>query len=131
MDIRRKTFVAEATGRLGFLIREYGFAGPEVTQDRDYPLLIRVSYHRGDLDAEVTLILSYMGEEYVTAEVVHTSPASGSVKRTEVSRGTARTGFQMRKALDRHAQALHGFLSGHPSGETFTQRQTSRQEFPL
>jgi len=44
VDIRRKTFVAEATRRLGFLIREHGFAGPEITQDGDYSLLIRVVY---------------------------------------------------------------------------------------
>lgn len=107
MDIRRKTFVTEATSRLGFLIQEHGFAGPEVTQEGEYPLLIRVSYHRGDLDVEESLILSYGGEEYVTANVVHSSPAM----RTELSAGTAHTGFQMRQVLDRHAREVRDFLS--------------------
>lgn len=106
MDIRRKTFVAEATSRLEFLLREHGFAGPEVTQDGEYPLLIRVSYHRSDLDVEESLILSYGGEEYVTASVVHSSLGSGPGHRTQLSMGTAHTGFQMRRALDRDARAL-------------------------
>jgi hypothetical protein len=110
VDIRRQTFVAEATSRLEFLLREQGFAGPEVTQDGDYPLLIRVSYHRSDLDVEESLILSYGGEEHVTVSVVHSSSVSGSVGRIEVSMGTAHTGFQMRRALDRHAEALREFL---------------------
>jgi hypothetical protein len=102
VDIRRKTFVAEATRRLGFLIQEHGFAGPEITQDGDYPLMIRVIYHRSDLDVIETLLLSYGGEEYVTADLVDQSPA----RRTKLPAGTAHTGFQMRKALDRHAEAL-------------------------
>jgi hypothetical protein len=111
VDIRRKTFVAETTSRLGFLIQEHGFAGPEVTQEGDFPLLIRVSYHRSDLYVEESLVLSYGGEEYVTANVVHSSPADRAAMRTEVSAGTAHTGFQMRQALDRSAQALRELLS--------------------
>ena len=106
VDIRRKTFVAETTSRLGFLIQEHGFAGPEITQGDDYPLLICVRYRRRDLDVEETLVLSYGGEEYVMANLVHASPA----RRTELPAGTAHTGFQMRKALDRHAQALREML---------------------
>lgn len=112
MDIRRKTFVAEATSRLGFLIREHGFAGPEVAQEDGYPLLIRVSYHRSDLDVEESLILSYGGEEYVMARLLHPSPTT----HTKLSEDTAHTGFQMRRALDRHAQALREFLSGQQPG---------------
>ena len=107
VDIRRKTFVAEATRRFEFLIQEHGFAGPEITQDGDYPLLIRVIYHRGDLDVIETLLLSYGGEEYVTADLVRQSPRG----RTELPAGTAHTGFQMRRALDRHAEALRELLS--------------------
>jgi hypothetical protein len=110
VDIRRKTFVAEATSRLGFLILEHGFNGPEITQTGGYPLLIRVSYHRSDLDVEESLILSYGGEEYVTANVVHSRPDSGSAVRTGLSAGTAHTGFQMRQVLDRHARALRELL---------------------
>jgi hypothetical protein len=111
VDIRRKTFAAEAASRLDFLIHEYGFADPEVTQEDVYPLLIRVSYHRSDLDIEETLILSYGGEEYVTASVLQANSASKTGVRTEISASTAHTGFQMRKALDRHAQALRELFS--------------------
>ena len=102
--------MTETTSRLKFLLCEHGFAGPEVTRDGDYPLVIRVSYHRGDLDVEESLILSYGGEEHVTASLVHFSPASGAGHRTQVSTDTAHNGFQMRRALDRHAQALREFL---------------------
>jgi len=111
VDIRRKTFVAETTSRLGFLIQEHGFAGPEVTQEGDYPLLIRVSYHRSDLDVEESLILSYGGEEYVTADVVHSSAGSSAPTRIKVSAGTVHTGFQMRQTLDRNTRALREFLT--------------------
>ena len=53
------------------------------------------------------LILSYGGEEYVTADLVRPSPG----RRTELPAGTAHTGFQMRRALDRHAEALRELLS--------------------
>lgn len=116
MDIRRTTFVDEATSRLEFLIQEHGFAGPEVTRGSDYPLLIRVSYHRGDLDVEVSLVLSYGGEEYVTTDVVYSSPASGAATRARVCESTAHTGFQMRRALGRQAQALREFLGKQQPG---------------
>jgi len=112
VDIRRKTFVAETTSRLRFLIQEHGFAGPEVTRQGDYPLLIRVSYHRSDLDVEESLILSYGGEEYVTAGLEYTNPE----RRTELSACAAHTGFQMRQTLDRNTQALREFLSRQPPG---------------
>jgi hypothetical protein len=116
MDTRRKTFVAEAASRLGFLVQEHGFVGPEATQEGDYPLLIRVSYHRSDLDVQESLVLSYGGEEYVMADVVHPSSACGPATRTKLSEATAHTGFQMRRALDRHAQALREFLSMQQPG---------------
>lgn len=116
VDIRRKTFVDETISKLEFLIQEHGFAGPEVTRENDYPLLIRVSYHRGDLDVEVSLILSYGGEEYVTADVVYRSPASGAATRTRVRESAAHTGFQMRRALGRHARALRELLGKLQTG---------------
>ena len=106
MDIRRKTFVAEATSRLSFLIQEHGFAAPEVTEDGNFPLVIHVIYHRGDLEMRESLVLSYGGEEYVTAHLEHKNPA----RRTELHAGTAHTGFQMWRALDRHALALREFF---------------------
>jgi hypothetical protein len=115
VDTRRKTFGAEATSRLRFLLCEHGFVGPEVIQDGGYPLLIRIIYHRSDLDVEESLILSYGGEEYVMASLVHSSPAPGPGHHTQVSTGVAHTGFQMRRALDRHAQELRELLdTPHP-----------------
>ena len=114
--------MAETTSRLKFLLCEHGFVGPEVTQDGGYPLLIRVSYHRSDLDVEECLILSYGGEEYVTASLVHLSPASGPGHRSQVSTGTAHTGFQMRRALDRHAQALRELLGEQQHGASVPKR---------
>ena len=107
VDVRRETFVGEATSRLEFLIQQHGFAGPEITRDGDYPLVIHVIYHRSDLDVRETLILSYGGEEYVATNLVYKSDA----RRTELSAGIAHTGFQMRRALDRHAQALRELFS--------------------
>jgi hypothetical protein len=72
VDIRVKTFVLEAADRLDFLRTEYGFAGPEVVPDETgvYPLLRRVRYKRSDLTVEISLVLSYMGEEYVATTLV-------------------------------------------------------------
>lgn len=112
VDVRRKTFVAEATSRLEFLIQQHGFVGPEITQDGGYPLVIHVTYHRSDLCVRESLILSYGGEEYVTTSLLHESAA----RRAELTAGTAHTGFQMRRALDRHAQALRELLSKQQPG---------------
>lgn len=103
--------MAEAIGELEFLITEHDFTGPQVTQDGDYPLLLRVGYHRSDLDLQVTLMLSYMGEESVTAEVVEPRPGS----RITLSEATAHTGYQMRRGISRHARAIREFLHQHPS----------------
>jgi hypothetical protein len=117
MDIRVKTFAAEAIRRLNFLLDEHGFAGPEVQGDRDtYPLLISVYYHRSDLDVEASLVLSYAGEEYVTVRLLHADDQSGAARRTEVGTSTAHTGYQMRRALDRQAQAVRDAV--HQAGPT-------------
>jgi hypothetical protein len=72
-----------------------------------YPLLRRVRYKRPDLAFEISLVLSYMGmgEEYVATDLV-SEDASGSVRRTEIGTSTAHTGYQMRRALDRQAEAV-------------------------
>ena len=112
MDVRRKTFVAEATSRLAFLCDEYGFIGPVVSgQQDDYPLVMWVSYHRADLDVEERLVLSYGGEEYVTVAVVHPGADRAPARRTEIGADTAHTGFQLRRALDRQAQAVRELLT--------------------
>ncbi len=66
-------------------------------------------YERGDLALEISLVLSYMGEEYV-ATVLVSEDDSGSVRRTEIGSSTAHTGYQMRRALDRQAEALRTVL---------------------
>lgn len=88
--------MAEATRKLEFLIQEHGFTGPEITQDGDYPLLIRVSYHRSDLDLQESLVLSYGGEETVTADVVRPGPTTpyhqAANRARETARGASRHG---------------------------------------
>lgn len=112
MDVGVKTFVQEATARLGFLRTEFGFTGPEVVQDETgvYPLLRRIRFDRADLEIEVSLVLSYMGEEYVAVHLVAVDE-SGSNRRAEIGHRTARTGYQMRRALDLQAEAVRKLMS--------------------
>jgi hypothetical protein len=111
MDIRMKTFVQETANRLDFLHDEYGFTGPEAVPDEAgvYPLLRRVRYERTDLAVEISLVLSYMGEEYVAAHLV-SEDDFGSVRRTEIGSSAAHTGYQMRRALDQQADAVRRVL---------------------
>ncbi|HSR84557.1 MAG TPA: hypothetical protein VLM11_10300 [Streptosporangiaceae bacterium] len=111
MDIRVKTFVAEAASRLEFLRAEHGFAGPEVVDDEAgvYPLMRRVRYRRDDVAFEITLVLSYMGEEHVDTSMV-SEDESGSARRTQVKSDAAHTGYQMRHALERQAEAVRKVL---------------------
>jgi hypothetical protein len=107
-----KTFVQEATARLEFLRTEFGFTGPEVVQDETgvYPLLRRIRFDRADLEIEVSLVLSYMGEEYVAVHLVAVDE-SGSNRRAEIGHRTARAGYQMRRALDLQAEAVRKLMS--------------------
>jgi len=111
VEIRRRTFVAEATARFAFLLTDHGFVGPEVEQSGEYPLLLRVRYHRIEVDVEETLILYYGGEETVSADLVFTDEVSGALTRETVSTHTAHTGYQMRRALDLHARELNNLLA--------------------
>jgi hypothetical protein len=114
VDVRVKTFIREAAECFAFLRAEFGFAGLEVVPDEKdvYPLLRRVRFDRADLAIEVSLVLSYMGEEYVAADLV-TVDQSGSSRRTEIGHRTAHTGYQMRRALDLQAEAVRKLLSAH------------------
>ena len=116
MDIRRTTFVAETTARFSFLPHEHGFTEPQTAQHGEFPMQLTVGYHRDDLAVDVRLTQSYGGEEHVDTSVAATGPDS-SVNRTEVGSDTARTGFQMRQALDRQAQALSQLLIHQQSGK--------------
>lgn len=116
VDIRVKSFVPEAAGRLDFLCAEYGFTGPEVAPDEAgvYPLLRRVRYERLGCAIEISLVLSYMGEEYV-ATVLVSEDGSGSVRRTQIGSGAAHNGYQMRRALDRQAETVRHHLRDESS----------------
>jgi hypothetical protein len=103
VDFRFKTFAAEAERRLGFLVSDYGFVGPEITQTEQGVAEIKARYTRGDNVVETKLVLYYMGEEYVTTRLA----LSDTI---EVGTDTAHKGHQMRKALDKQASALRGLL---------------------
>jgi hypothetical protein len=111
VDIRVKAFVLEAASRLDFLCTEYGFMGPEVVPGETgvYPLRRRVRYTRSGLAVEISLVLSYMGEEHVAADLV-SEDDSGAIRRTPIGSVTAHTGYQMRRALDRQAAAVRAVL---------------------
>jgi hypothetical protein len=111
VDVRVKTFIVEAAKRLDFL-HEHGFTGPEADDSTGgvYPLLRRVRYQRDNVIIEASLVLSYMGEEYVATTLAH-KDRSGASQRTEIASNTAHTGYQMRRALDRQADALRELLS--------------------
>jgi hypothetical protein len=115
VDIRVKSFASEAAGRLDFLCAEYGFTGPEVVPDEAgaYPLLRRVRYQRTGLAIEISLVLSYMGEEYVATELV--SEGGPDRSAAQIGSGTAHTGYQMRRALDRQAEAVRSVLRDESS----------------
>ena len=106
-----KTFVREVANRLDFLRTEHGFTGPKVVpgQTGVYPLLRSVRYEHTGLVAEISLVLSYMGEEYMATDVL-SEDDSGSVCRMQMGSGTAPTGYQMRRALDRQVGAVREVL---------------------
>ncbi|MFE2545020.1 hypothetical protein [Actinacidiphila glaucinigra] len=119
MDIRVKTFVAEACLRIGAVVEGLGFTGPEVDEDRHdiYPRAMRVRYHRADVSIQTRLILSFAGEDHVDTELAWSAEIPHEVRRVRVGRHTAHTGHQMRRALDRQAQAIPDLLgTENPTG---------------
>ncbi len=121
MDVRRKAFAAEAGRRFGFLSADYGFSGPEVIGAGDeYPLVRTLRYSRGGLAVEVSLVLSYMGEEYVITTLV-TQPGYARPRRDEIGHSPARTGYQMRRALEQHADVARKLISQTPPDAGRTQ----------
>lgn len=107
MDVRAKTFAAEAGSRLGAVVAELGFVGPEVIGDPGaFPLVIEVRYHRAEVTVQCRLVLAYGGEEYVSTSLLWAGDGSSDARRVEVGENTAHTGYQMRRALDRHAEAV-------------------------
>lgn len=100
-----KTFADEAVKQLDFLKDQYGFTGPDVDRGSHSGTPVSVSYHRDDITIEASLVLWYMGEEYVaTTQVVHA--LDGTARRIEIAHNTAHTGYQMRRALKLQAEAV-------------------------
>jgi hypothetical protein len=119
VDVLVKTFVQEAADRLRFLLTEFGFEGPAVVRDEAgvYPVLRRVRFERADFAVEVSLVLSYGGEEYVSAALL-TAERSGSRCRIEIGQRTAHTGYQMRRALELLAEAIRRKLADEEMAPT-------------
>jgi hypothetical protein len=123
VDVRTRTFTAEAERRFRFLATEYGFNGPEVIGASDeYPLMLTLRYSRGALAVEISLVLSYMGEECVTTRITPADRAQSP--RDEITRDAAHTGYQMRRAIDHQAEAVLAIISQ-------SARDHDRTELPL
>jgi hypothetical protein len=74
---KRPSFIEIAVERLGFLLSEQGFAGPELEHPWDrVPAIARVRYHRRDMTIEVTHVVGFMGENYVQTRC-HLKEADG------------------------------------------------------
>ncbi|MEU1486020.1 hypothetical protein [Streptomyces sp. NPDC005752] len=113
-----KTFVAESRSRFLAALEGLGFASPEVHQTQDmYPLVMHVRYHRADVTVETSLVLAYAGEEYVRTSLLWAVDAPPNTRRVTVGEDTAHTGYQMRRALDKHAQATPDLISHRDRGE--------------
>ena len=110
-----KTFEAEAGGQFGFLCRDFGFLGPEFDgHGGGYPVVLSVRYHRPMALVEVCLVLAYGGEEYVATSMA-IDHEDGPLQRIEIGSNTARTGFQMRRALGRQAISVRQALTARSS----------------
>jgi hypothetical protein len=105
VDARMKTFEAEARNRLDLLCADSGFLGPQFDDHGGgYPVVLSLRYHRPSGMVEVCLVLAYGGEEYVATSL--TTGEGDQRQASEIGCDTARSGFQMRRALDRQAAAL-------------------------
>jgi hypothetical protein len=107
---KRLSFVEVATDRLGFLADAHGFAGPEIQRpERGIPAIAHVSYHRSDATVEIAHVVGFMGENYVETRCCR---RDGRIESHWVTLGnnTTHTGYQLRRALDLHAQAIRSHL---------------------
>ena len=114
-DVRVKTFVAEATARLEFLQTEHGFTGPTIEPseppDLRRRLVLTVSYGRRDLVAMTSLVFDYMGDERLLTVLLRGDGSGSDRQRTVIGDDRAHTGYQMRRALDRQADAIRAAVS--------------------
>lgn len=101
---KRPSFIDAATNRLTFLVDEQGFLGPETEED-SFPGITSVRYHRNDLTIEVAHVVGYMGENYVQTRC-NQPDKDGQGNWAQLGRNTTHTGYQLRRALDLHADAI-------------------------
>ena len=109
MDFRVKTFADEAVKELDFLKSQYGFTGPEVKRGASRGTMASVSYRRGKVTIEASLVFWYGRDDYVATDRL-VEGRLGTAQRTKLGHNTALTGYQMRKALKLQAQALRATM---------------------
>lgn len=101
-----KTFGAEAARRMAFLVDDLGFTGPVIADDPGALTRLTVSYAKDSITVRSSLVIGYMGEEYVLTEIIDNDTA-----RTRIGEHTAHKGHEMRRALDRQSEALRAHLN--------------------
>ena len=106
---KRPSFIEVTTDRLGFL-HGHGFAEPEIKQPWDrIPAITRVQYSSNDMTIEVSHVVGFMGENYVETRCRRTD-GNGQGDWTQLGSDTTHTGYQLRRAVDRQAQAIRSHL---------------------
>jgi hypothetical protein len=65
---------------------------------------------RGEITIEAALVLAYGGVEHVTTTFV-TTKQTAQMQVAQLGEDTAHTGYQMRRALDRRAEAIRAMLN--------------------
>jgi hypothetical protein len=113
VDIRFRTFGAEATKRLAFLVDDFGFTGPLITEGDTF-VRVAVRYSKGPVTVTSGLLIAYMGEEYVYTEITTEQPDGGKPVTIQIGQHTAHKGHEMRKGLDRESEALRAHLHHRP-----------------
>jgi hypothetical protein len=109
MDVRRRTFLPEASRRFAAVLDGLGFGAPEVHGDpNSYPMVLTVRFRRSDLTVTTTFNMYLAGESSVETSLVS---ADALVGTRSVGSGTAQTGSQMRKAIDLQAAAVRRALT--------------------
>ncbi len=104
MDVRRRTFLPEASRRFAAVLDGLGFGSPEVHGDpHSYPLALTVRFRRSDLTVTTTFKSLLGGEDCVATTLVSADDLVGS---RDVGTDPALSGAQMRKAIDAQAAAV-------------------------
>jgi len=106
----RPSFIEVTTNRLSFLPGDHGFAGPRIQRSWDrIPAITRVGYSRSDMTIDVIHVVGFMGENYVETRCRH-KDANGQGDWMALGSNTTHTGYQLRRALELQAQAIHSHL---------------------